>query len=308
MTTRGCLRAWNTISAILVMPAIFALASCNGTLQLRNATPRDLGGSSVQDAAETTRGILVERPRLGFDHALQVRRSKNDVPHELHDGDTLMTGARIHASVVTAEEAYLYLAFCTHQELTLTPSHDGIRTRAGELMVVPQAGVELVLDDVPGPEVLYVILSRNELSAADPRLAAALAAQRPSTTPVDCGTSLDAKLAKVPSTAGAERTPTLSSTNASRREVVSRKPLSSAHAPTGQRPASPPLRAARTPSSGSSGAKDNPPLPDTAPTSPATAPPDPGYERDPTPELVAADDDGIAVVRHAFTHVAVSPP
>jgi len=292
MTSRRWICAWNAISATSVTLAISAMAGCTGTPQARCATPQAAGGPTSLVGSDE-RGIQLERDRLGFDHALQVRRSRTAVSHELHDGDTVMTGDRIRASIRTSEDAYLYLAFCAHQELAMYPSQGGIRTRAGEVMSAPQASAELVLDGDPGPEVLYVILSRTEISVADPRLAAALAAQRPSNTPVDCGTGFEAKLAKPPRNPSAGRAPAPRSTNILRGSAFRKKPISSTRAPDGHTP---------------------PPDPGFE-----RFPPDPDFERNPgnivwyrvdgatgPVDVVAADEDGIAVVRHAFTHVALA--
>jgi hypothetical protein len=147
-------------------------------------------------AAEVTRGMHVEQGRLGFDHALQVRRAATTVPHELRDGDTVMTGDRIRASVVTSDDAYVYLVFCGGQQLQMVPSQRGVRTKAGDLVLVPEAGGELVLDSQPGSEVLYLILSRNELSLADPTLASLIVGTGDGSRTVDCGSSLDLRVMK----------------------------------------------------------------------------------------------------------------
>ena len=339
MTSRGWFRAWEAILAsfsVAVLLAMSAAAGCADTRQARQAAPQEAGSRSPGGSDES-RGIQVERDRLGFEHALQVRRSKDGVPHELHDGDTVVTGDRIRLSIRTSEAAYLYLAFCAHHELAVYPPQSGIRTQAGELMVIPPVGAELVLDCDPGPEVLYVILSRAELSLADPHLAAALAAERPSNTPVDCATNLEAELARTPSDASAIKPPTPSSPNVLRGATVRKKRIPSANAPKGHRSPRSTKTTAPGPGSGSSG-----PNPDPAPTNPR--PPDkgppgfarvvpgwdgsdvPDYERDlernpgaivwyhvegatgPV-DVVASDEDGIAVVRHAFNHVAqASPP
>lgn len=287
MTSQRCIWAWDAISRISIVSvilAMFALAACTGAPQPRHAMPEEVGVSSSPAGSDETRGIHVDLARLGFDHTLQVRRSKNGVSHELRDGDTVMTGDRIRTSIRTSEDAHLYLAFCAHQELAVYPSQGGIRTRAGEVMSAPQANAELVLDGDPGPEVLYVILSRTEILVADPRLAAALAAKRPSNTPADCGTAFEAKLAKLPNNAGAAKPPTPRSTNVLRGEVFPKKPIPSTHAPEDHHP-----------------------------------PPDPDFERSPgnivwyrvdgamgPADVVAADEDGIAVVRHAFLHVPLA--
>jgi hypothetical protein len=113
-------------------------------------------------------------------------------------------------------------------------------------VLVPEEGGELVLDSHPGSEVLYLIVSRNELSSADPHLATVLGGTGEGSGVVDCGMSLDSRLMKS----------------------------------TGVLPASNVLRGEPIPKS-STGADDA--------SSPATG--------------IAADADGIAIVRYRFSHV-----
>jgi Domain of unknown function (DUF4384) len=291
------LRAWKTLlpaAALPMMLAMSMLASCSSTRQTCNV-PLPTVGSSSAEISDETRGTAIELARLGFDHTLQVRRSRNSVPHELHDGDKVASGDRIHALVQTSEDAYLYLAFCAHQTLTIYPSQGGVRIRAGELMVVPQAGAELVLDSDPGTEVLYIILSRIMISIADPHLTQALEAQRPRSVPVDCGPG-----------AGVMR--------------ESSSSHDTANPPLKPNPSSAARESATRPGAASPDASPGP-VPTGAAT-PAAPPPDPDFERnpgnivwygidDPTGpgKMGAANDGDIAVVRHVFTHVPQpSPP
>jgi len=287
-----------------------AMAGCTGTSQARTATPQGLGSPRSLETTDDTRGIYVDVAQLlGFDHSLQVRRSENGVPHDLHDGDTAMTGDRIHVSIQTSKDAYLYLAFCAHQALTVYPQ-GGIRTRAGSLMFAPDNA--LILDSDPGPEVLYVILSRREISIADPKLADALAAKRPTSMPTDCGPSLESKLAK-------KLTP--STTSVLRGELLRKKPMAPPDAPNGQGRSNAAITTSTGPVSGSSGRK-RPPMHTEEPSLRiANPPPDPDFERNPgnivwygrdgatgPADVVAADEDGIAVVRHTFMHVPLASP
>jgi hypothetical protein len=150
------------------------------------------------------------------------------------------------------------------------PSQGGVRARAGELVLLPEGGGELLVEDHDGSEVLYLILSRNELPLADPNLAALVAADGDTSKAMDCGASLDSKLMK--------STGVLSQTNVLRGERVPKK---------------------RMPSS-RSGAPENPDL--------ARNPGDivwyMGDEADGSPAAVAADSSGIAVVRYRFIHAA----
>jgi hypothetical protein len=153
-----------------------------------------VGATPVDVRPEVTRGMHVERGRLGVDHAVQVRASRTGVLRELRDGDTVMTGDAIRASVTTSTDAYLYLAFCADQRVQIYPSQRGVRTTAGARVVVPEGDGELVLDSHPGSEVLYLIVSQDELSVADPDLAALLVASGDGTRPVACDASLDIRL------------------------------------------------------------------------------------------------------------------
>ena len=174
--------------------AVFAMAAGAALVVFTRGAPVatdevDPRGSGSRPS-DVTRGVHVEPGRLAFDHAVEVRRSSG-VALELRDGDTVMTGDRIRVSVRTSADAYLYLAFCAGQHLQIYPSQHGLRTRAGDLVLVPDGGGELVLDSQPGVEVLYLIVSRDELSRADPDLAALIAAAGDGIKAVDCGASLD---------------------------------------------------------------------------------------------------------------------
>jgi hypothetical protein len=215
-----------------------------------------------------TRGFRVApRPsgRLGFDHTVQLRRSDGAL-RDLQDGDRVTFGDGLRVSVRTSEDAYLYVAFCSHHELRVLPPTGATRTRAGERLMIPAQGAQFLVDDEPGNEVLYVILSRRELIVADPRPAGA-----PSRAGEDCTASLDPELV-----------------------------------PRDREPAGMVVR-------GTQVRRELLGLPELA----IAPPPDPDFERDPggtawygaddppkTGIAVTADDDGIAVVRHAFTHVA----
>ena len=153
-----------------------------------------VGATPVDVRPEVTRGMHVVRGRLGVDHAVEVRASSSAAFRELRDGGTVMTGDTIRASVTTSTDAYLYLAFCKDQRVQMYPSQRGVRTRAGERVLVPEGDEELVLDSQPGSEVLYLIVSQDELSEADPELAALLVASGDGTRPMACDASLDTKL------------------------------------------------------------------------------------------------------------------
>jgi hypothetical protein len=233
--------------------------------------PRQAGRPGPpQEVPEVTRGLHIVQGRLGFDPAIQVRRSDTAGLHELHDGDSVMTGDGIRASVRISADAYLYLAYCADQRLEMYPSQRGVRARAGDLVLLPEGGGELRVEDHAGSEVLYLILSRNELPLAAADLAAAVAATGDTSKAMDCGASLDSKLMK--------STGVLPQTNVLRGERVPKKRMPSPR----------------------SGAPENP--------DPARSPGDIVWymvdEADGSPVAVAADASGIAVVRYRFIHAA----
>lgn len=287
------------------------LAGCAGNHKVRNI-------ESQPD--EAARGIHIEHGRLGFDHALQVRRSKDSVPHELHDGDTVMSGDRIRVSVATSEDAYLYLAFCSGHELAVYPSQRGVRTRARNLTLVPEGGGELVVDGDPGPEVLYLILSRTELSLADPYLVDAIAVTGHGTKEVDCGAGLDTKLAKLTSGGPPKALGRSPTKNVLRGEIVRKKPMPVSLARKRGGLLSP--KSAQMASTGSGSSSDHGGSEPIDAGAAAPPPDDPDFARSPGEivwygsdglngpgEVVATDADGIAVVRYGFTHTApTSPP
>jgi hypothetical protein len=225
-----------------------------------------------QPAVEVTRGMHVEQRRLGVDLALQVRRSQTAVRHELRDSDTVMTGDRISASVMTSTDAYLVLAFCKNQHLQIYPSQRGVRTRAGDLVLVPEGGSELVVDGPPGSEVLYLILSQNELSLADPHLAELVLAASGGTTVVDCGANLDVRVTKSGSSPP---------TSVLRGETLAKKRVPRSRADSAEAP-----DLARNPGDAVWYTTDEAHGPGT---------------------VVAADPDGIAIVRYRLIHVEPEP-
>jgi hypothetical protein len=196
-------RVASVAAAVCVMAAMIAIVGFmlrdRGEVPVRTSaldvgTEQPGGPGSPPRGAEVTRGI--QEGRLGFEHVLQVRRSVTELPRELHDGDTVMTGDRIRASVMTSADAYVYLVFCGGRQLQTYPSQRGVHIKAGAAVLVPEGGGELVLDNQPGSEVLYLILSRDELSLVDPSLGSVIAATRNGQTTVDCGSNLDLQLMK----------------------------------------------------------------------------------------------------------------
>jgi hypothetical protein len=138
-------------------------------------------------------------PALGFvlESTLRVRRlhrGQRDLLLELGNGATVIDRDRLKIATRTSSDAYLYVAFCSQHAsdprlagLKVFPDHGAIRVRANETTIAPDRAAEIVLDDQPGKETLYLIFSRVELSRADSELADAIAAARRGSQSVDCG-------------------------------------------------------------------------------------------------------------------------
>jgi predicted Ser/Thr protein kinase len=197
--------------AILV--AVIAVASAGGyAIHLRRSAeqPTELvapwtsattpsAGSPV--AGSDTLFVLETR--------LRARRTQYGQPitlDEIRSGDTVQDGDRLQLSVRTSKDGYLYLAFCSqhardprYRGLSVFPEQGGIRVVANQLTLAPARDGkigEIVLDNQPGQETLYLILSRNELSLADAGLAGVLAAARRGREATDCGAPFQAAVAR----------------------------------------------------------------------------------------------------------------
>jgi hypothetical protein len=319
MMNRRCVRLHHAISAVSAIALL--LLAAEGKLWMKTAQADSVGltesKASARRALDASRGIRVvpggaSSNGLRLEIGLQVRRGKSGLPHPLHDGGAVMTGDRIRVHVQSSRDAYIYLAFCADHSLTAYPSPRGIRTRAGEVMQIPQGDAELVVDDEPGREVLYVIASEVELSIVDPQLQQALAPWRPDGVLVDCKPGPGPGVASAAGNRRALVTPKRS-TSAMRDAKLPRKRLAPVSAPEHT-----PISVPETqPSSDSQApvAKLGAPAVEAASASP---PPDPDFERSPgdivwyrfdaaPPAPAASDDDAIAVVRYAFTHVEQGP-
>jgi hypothetical protein len=140
---------------------------------------------------------------------LRVRRTQYGQPitlDEIRSGDVVLDGDRLQLSVRTSKDGYLYLAFCSQQArdpryrgLSVFPDKGGgISMVANQPTLAPARDGkigEIVLDNQPGQEALYLILSRNELSRADAGLAEVLAAARRGREATDCGAPFQAAVA-----------------------------------------------------------------------------------------------------------------
>lgn len=161
------------------------------------------GGSTTSSTPSNSPG----RASLGFvlESALRARRIHNGRPVmslELSNGDSVIDGDRLQVSIRTSQDAYLYLAFCSqhakdprYSGLKVFPEEGALRVRAYETTIAPDRAAEIVLDDKPGQETLYLILSRVELSDSNSELAPVIASARQGGQSADCGSPFRAAVA-----------------------------------------------------------------------------------------------------------------
>jgi hypothetical protein len=138
------------------------------------------------------------RASLGFvlEATLRARRLHRDHPIvllELANGSTVLDRDRLQMYVRTSQDAYLNVAFCSQHAddrrfagLKVFPDVGALRVRAYETAIVPDRMAEIVLDDKPGPEAIYLVLSRVELSTSDAELAQLIASARRGHELSDC--------------------------------------------------------------------------------------------------------------------------
>jgi len=160
-----------------------------------------------KDAEGTTPGAPPSgygRASLGFvlESALRARRIHNGRPAmflELSNGATVIDGDHLQVSLRTSQDAYLYLAYCSQHAqdprypgLKVFPEERALRVRAYETTIAPDKAADIVLDDKPGQEALYLILSRVELSGSgsDSELTQVIAFARQGSQSADCESSL----------------------------------------------------------------------------------------------------------------------
>jgi hypothetical protein len=156
-----------------------------------------LASGCSRGAAVTTVGV--RQPPLGFVlestlHAHRLYNGGSDILLELGNDATVVDGDRLQVSIRTSRDAYLYLAFCSenamerkYSGLKVFPHEGALRVQAYEPTIVPGVAGSIVLDNKPGREVFYLILSRDELSESDSEPARVIAFARQGRQATDCG-------------------------------------------------------------------------------------------------------------------------
>lgn len=145
-------------SAILVWAAIaLSLGACGAR-----------GGGNQQTRP------LDPGPQISFEHGLTLT-SPGSKPRPLHQGDYVTTGDEIRAFVRPKESVFVYIGYCDGNEFALYPPKD--QPLLAESQQKTEIGPLTVLEG-SRPEVVYVIVSRAEISLANPDLAIAIAQSR----------------------------------------------------------------------------------------------------------------------------------
>jgi hypothetical protein len=175
------------------------IAACGGAQQ----------PSVVSSAVPPQPVVKPSAPDAPFvlDITLRARRIRHGYSIALDPTGELMKDDRLQFSVLTSQPGYLYIAFCAHRHdprfqhlgdlgLSVFPKDHGIVMAANVPTIAPDPRAEIVLDDSPGPETLYLILSRSELSQADPALAEAISITQAGKQTPRCGAQLYRALAR----------------------------------------------------------------------------------------------------------------
>lgn len=184
----------NDYSAVTVLAM---MAACGGAQQ------PSASGRFSEAGSEQPPAVQPSAPHVPFvvDVGLRARRIRHGHSIVLDPNGALMKDDRLQFSVQTSQPGYLYIAFCSHRNdpkyqhlgelgLSVFPKDHGIVMTAYVPTIAPDPKAEIVLDDSPESETLYLILSRSELSQADPALADALSDSQAIEQTARCGDKL----------------------------------------------------------------------------------------------------------------------
>jgi hypothetical protein len=141
-------------------------------MQAKNMVPLNLlvlvACASQSDAV---RSMKPTTP-IYFAHQLTRRSGSSDQPVLIRhrQGDKVAKGDYIQASVTPKEAVYLYLGFCNGSEFALFPKAGSVWAEAGRETRIPPGDQGLRIGADSKSEVLYLILSKVELSLSSPDL------------------------------------------------------------------------------------------------------------------------------------------
>ena len=136
---------------------------------------------------------------IRFAYRLEVQKRGSSPPRILVvRGDSVSNGDRIQAVITPEEDVYLYLGYCDGRKLALFPPQGSLQVAAGvETRIPPGHGAFEISGDAAS-EVLYLILSKTELSLASPELAVRIARSGAATDGDCAGPLRDAKGEPIP--------------------------------------------------------------------------------------------------------------
>lgn len=134
-----------------------------------------LVGVACSGGAEATRSMAVAH-QIAFSVELKARREAAE--RTIGPGGSVTDGDWIYATIRPAEDVYVYLGFCNGADFVLFPQPGSFRAPAGSVTRIPPENDGLKVNGDSASEVLYLIVSQGELSAADPDLAIKIDAAR----------------------------------------------------------------------------------------------------------------------------------
>jgi hypothetical protein len=177
MIPSGTARPWGARCLLLV-------AACGGARPVAShrahpVEPAPLPTLEAERDAERPVGPMELKAALRINGTLRSAR---------RDGDLVRSGDSIQLSIQTGEAGHVLLAYCSSdRQLAWFPLRGSLRTRPDEVLIAPDPNASIILDDNLGREALYVIVSRSELSLADPELSKAIERTRGGAPAADCG-------------------------------------------------------------------------------------------------------------------------
>lgn len=182
------------VAGLFVVVAALACAAIS-LFALR--PPASSGNNSRQPTpGQITRTPQIDRTPLILESRLRVRRGRDAAELTLDDvrsGDIVVDGDRLQMRVRASRDAHLYIAFCSQHAsdprfpgLAVFPLVGDIPIVANTTTSAPAENADIVLDDRPGQETIYLIASLLELSLADSTLADAIVAARKGREQADC--------------------------------------------------------------------------------------------------------------------------
>lgn len=127
--------------------------------------------SNAPRDVNVTRGMKPAAP-IYFKHHLTRRSRSSGRPILIgkRRGSKVATGDYIQASVMPEEAVYLYLGYCDGGEFALFPPVGSLRAEPGRETRIPPGDTGLQVQANSSSEVLYLILSKSELSLSSPDL------------------------------------------------------------------------------------------------------------------------------------------